>query len=148
MPHYQVHGETAAKLRIVFDTLSQTRASICSTIHSIGSARGRAMTWRDSPCREQFPCKWSNRPVGQLIVAATNDSVSSIPRFSVVSTTSLNTSCPNQERIVATLKAKPAASSPACSWRNSRDCARVSFADITRACEEAIKDSLIHGIRM
>jgi SpoVK/Ycf46/Vps4 family AAA+-type ATPase len=53
---------------------------------------------------------------------------------------------PDQERIVATLKAKLGSFKSRVLWAQLARLAQgLSFADITRACEEAIKDSLIHG---
>lgn len=141
-------GETAAKLRIVFDTLSQTRGVyLFDEFDSIGSARGLSNDVGEiRRVVNSFLQMVEQDQSDSLIVAAINDvgilDTALFRRFDDL----IKYELPDQERIVATLKAKLGSFKSSVLWAPLARLAQgLSFADITRACEEAIKDSLIHG---
>jgi SpoVK/Ycf46/Vps4 family AAA+-type ATPase len=141
-------GETAAKLRIVFETLSQTRGVyLFDEFDSIGSARELSNDVGEiRRVVNSFLQMVEQDQSESLIIAATNHvgilDRALFRRFDDI----IKYELPDRERILATLKAKLGTFKVA-----KLDFARLvrlatglSFADITRACEEAIKDSLIH----
>jgi SpoVK/Ycf46/Vps4 family AAA+-type ATPase len=141
-------GETAAKLRIVFETLSQTRGVyLFDEFDSIGSARGISNDVGEiRRVVNSFLQMVEQDQSDSLIVAATNHGRILDPalfrRFDDI----IKYELPDRERIVATLKAKLGnLKTTKILWGQLARLAQgLSFADITRACEEAIKDSLIH----
>ncbi|PWB83739.1 MAG: ATPase [Methylocystaceae bacterium] len=141
-------GETAAKLRIVFETLHQTRGVyLFDEFDSIGPARG--MTNDVGEIRRvvnSFLQMVEQDQSESLIVAATNHAGILDPalfrRFDDI----IEYDLPDRDQIVATLRAKLGGFKTArLSWvRLANQAQGLSYADITRACEEAIKDSLIY----
>lgn len=142
-------GETAAKLRIVFETLSRTRGVyLFDEFDSIGSARDLSNDVGEiRRVVNSFLQMVEQDQSDSLIVAATNHvgilDRALFRRFDDV----IKYELPDRERIIATLKAKLGNfSTRKIVWTKLARLAQgLSFADITRACEEAIKDSLIHG---
>jgi SpoVK/Ycf46/Vps4 family AAA+-type ATPase len=142
-------GETAAKLRIVFETLNQTRGVyLFDEFDSIGSARGLSNDVGEiRRVVNSFLQMVEQDHSDSLIVAATNYAGLLDPalfrRFDDV----VKYELPDGDRIVETLRAKVGGFKTAkLLWPKLATLARgLSFADIARACEEAIKDSLIHG---
>lgn len=142
-------GETAAKLRIVFETLNQTRGVyLFDEFDSIGSARGLSNDVGEiRRVVNSFLQMVEQDHSDSLIIAATNHvgilDRALFRRFDDV----VKYELPDATRIVETLQAKIGELKTAkIQWPKLAILARgLSFADITRACEDAIKDSLIHG---
>lgn len=141
-------GETAAKLRVVFETLSQTRGVyLFDEFDSIGSARNLSNDVGEiRRVVNSFLQMVEQDQSDSLIIAATNHvgilDRALFRRFDDI----IKYELPDRERIVATLKAKLGTfkMSKLDLPKLARVARGLSFADITRACEEAIKDSLIH----
>jgi SpoVK/Ycf46/Vps4 family AAA+-type ATPase len=141
-------GETAAKLRLIFETLNQTRGVyLFDEFDSIGSARG--LTNDVGEIRRvlnSFLQMVEQDHSDSLVVAATNHvgilDRALFRRFDDV----IEYDLPDRSRIVATLKAKLGAfKTQKIQWPRIATLARgLNYADITRACEDAIKDALIH----
>lgn len=142
-------GETAAKLRIVFDNLSQTRGVyLFDEFDSIGSARGLSNDVGEiRRVVNSFLQMVEQDQSDSLIIAATNHGGILDPalfrRFDDI----IKYQLPDSEHVIAVLKAKLVGfKTGKIVWSSLAKVARgLSFADITRACEEAIKESLIHG---
>jgi SpoVK/Ycf46/Vps4 family AAA+-type ATPase len=141
-------GETAAKLRIVFETLSQTRGVyLFDEFDSIGSARDLSNDVGEiRRVVNSFLQMVEQDTSDSLIVAATNHigilDRALFRRFDDV----IQYELPDQERIVEALKAKLGLfKTYKIQWTKIARLANgLSFADITRASEEAIKDAIIH----
>lgn len=141
-------GETAAKLRIVFETLGQTRGVyLFDEFDSIGSARD--LTNDVGEIRRvvnSFLQMVEQDTSDSLIIAATNHigilDRALFRRFDDV----IRYELPDQGRIVETLKTKLGLfKTHKVQWTKIARLAKgLSFADITRASEEAIKDAIIH----
>jgi SpoVK/Ycf46/Vps4 family AAA+-type ATPase len=141
-------GETAAKLRLIFETLNQTRGVyLFDEFDSIGSARG--LTNDVGEIRRvlnSFLQMVEQDHSDSLVVAATNHvgilDRALFRRFDDV----IEYDLPDRSRIFATLKAKLGAlKTQKIQWPRIATLARgLNYADITRACEDAIKDALIH----
>jgi SpoVK/Ycf46/Vps4 family AAA+-type ATPase len=142
-------GETAAKLRLIFEALNQTRGVyLFDEFDSIGSARG--LTNDVGEIRRvlnSFLQMVEQDHSDSLVVAATNHvrilDRALFRRFDDV----IEYDLPDRGRIVETLKVKLGAFAPAkMQWPKVAMAAQgLNFADITRACEDAIKDAIIHG---
>jgi SpoVK/Ycf46/Vps4 family AAA+-type ATPase len=141
-------GETAAKLRLIFEALSQTRGVyLFDEFDSIGSAR--ELTNDVGEIRRvlnSFLQMVEQDNSDSLVIAATNH-VGALDRalfrrFDDV----VEYDLPDKARIVETLKAKLGGfKTQKIAWTNAATMAiGLSFADIARACEDAIKDALIH----
>jgi SpoVK/Ycf46/Vps4 family AAA+-type ATPase len=141
-------GETAAKLRIVFETLSQTRGVYqFDEFDSIGSARNLSNDVGEiRRVVNSFLQMVEQDQSDSLIIAATNQvdilDRAVFRRFDDI----IKYELPDRERVIATLKAKLGAfKTSRIDWAKLARLAQgLSFADITRACEEAVKESLIH----
>jgi SpoVK/Ycf46/Vps4 family AAA+-type ATPase len=141
-------GETAAKLRVLFDALGQTRGIyLFDEFDSIGSARGLANDVGEiRRVVNSFLQMVEQDSSDSLIVAATNHvgilDRALFRRFDDV----INYELPDRNHIVEVLKLKLGSfKTQKMMW--SRLAARaegLSYADITRAVEDAIKDALIH----
>jgi SpoVK/Ycf46/Vps4 family AAA+-type ATPase len=141
-------GETAAKLRLVFEALNQTRGVyLFDEFDSIGSTRG--LTNDVGEIRRvlnSFLQMVEQDNSDSLVIAATNHvgmlDRALFRRFDDVIAYDL----PDRERILETLKTKLGAfKAPAIQFARLATAARgLSFADITRACEDSIKDAIIH----
>jgi SpoVK/Ycf46/Vps4 family AAA+-type ATPase len=136
-------GETAAKLRLIFEALNHTRGVyLFDEFDSIGSARG--LTNDVGEIRRvlnSFLQMVEQDNSDSLVVAATNHvrilDRALFRRFDDV----IEYDLPDRARIIETLKAKLGA------FRADKIAASaqgLNFADITRACEDAIKDAIIH----
>jgi SpoVK/Ycf46/Vps4 family AAA+-type ATPase len=141
-------GETAAKLRIIFETLSQTRGVyLFDEFDSIGSARDLSNDVGEiRRVVNSFLQMVEQDNSDSLIIAATNQvgilDRALFRRFDDM----IKYELPDQDRVVETLKVKLGTfRTHKLQWTKLAQLARgLSFADITRACEEAIKDALIH----
>lgn len=142
-------GETSAKLRIVFETLSQTRGVfLFDEFDSIGSARDLSNDVGEiRRVVNSFLQMVEQDQSDSLIVAATNHigilDRALFRRFDDI----IKYDLPDRAQVVAALQTKLGNfKTSKIDWAKlSRLALGLSFADITRACEEAIKDSLIHG---
>jgi SpoVK/Ycf46/Vps4 family AAA+-type ATPase len=142
-------GETAAKLRIVFETLSQTRGVyLFDEFDSIGSARDLSNDVGEiRRVVNSFLQMVEEDQSESLIVAATNHvgilDRAFFRRFDDI----IKYELPDAARITETLKTKLGQFYVSKNgWAKLSKLARgLSFADITRACEDAIKEALIEG---
>ncbi len=141
-------GETAAKLRLIFEALQQTRGVyLFDEFDSIGSARGLSNDVGEiRRVVNSFLQLVEQDQSSSLIIAATNHAALLDPALFRRFDDLIEYQLPDNQRIIDTLKAKlgsfPAKSMP---WTTvARTAKGLSFADITRACEDAIKDALIH----
>jgi SpoVK/Ycf46/Vps4 family AAA+-type ATPase len=142
-------GETAAKLRLVFETLGRTRGVyLFDEFDSIGSARGMGNDVGEiRRVVNSFLQLVEQDHSDSLVIAATNHAQildsALFRRFDDM----IRYDLPDKQRIVETLKAKLGHfKSQKVQWLKIATLARgLSFADIARACDEAVKDSLIHG---
>jgi SpoVK/Ycf46/Vps4 family AAA+-type ATPase len=141
-------GETAAKLRLIFEALNQTRGVyLFDEFDSIGSARG--LTNDVGEIRRvlnSFLQMVEQDNSDSLVIAATNHvrilDRALFRRFDDV----IEYDLPDKARIIETLKAKLGAFRvDKIQWAKVAASAQgLNFADITRACEDAIKDAIIH----
>lgn len=142
-------GETAAKLRIVFETLNQTRGVyLFDEFDSIGSTRDASNDVGEiRRVVNSFLQMVEQDHSDSLIVAATNQIGMLDPalfrRFDDVITYEL----PTVELAAAALKTKLGGfKTYRIQWAKLANLAvGLSFADISRAAEDAIKDVIIHG---
>lgn len=141
-------GETAAKLRLIFQAIQQTRGVyLFDEFDSIGSARGLSNDVGEiRRIVNSFLQLVEQDSSNSLVIAATNHAKILDPALFRRFDDLIHYELPDRGRVVETLKAKLgnfAASS--IQWTKAAVVARgLSFADITRACEESIKDALIH----
>jgi SpoVK/Ycf46/Vps4 family AAA+-type ATPase len=141
-------GETAAKLRLIFEALNQTRGVyLFDEFDSIGSTRGLANDVGEiRRVLNSFLQMVEQDHSDSLVVAATNHvrilDRALFRRFDDV----IEYDLPDKARIVETLKVKLAAFANAkIQWPKVAMAAQgLNFADVTRACEDAIKDAIIH----
>jgi SpoVK/Ycf46/Vps4 family AAA+-type ATPase len=142
-------GETAAKLRIVFETLGQTRGVyLFDEFDSIGSARDLGHDVGEMRrVVNSFLQMVEEDSSDSLIVAATNHvgilDHALFRRFDDV----IQYELPDELRIVETLRGKLGTFPRSkVQWRKlARLAEGLSYADVTRAAEEAVKDAIIHG---
>jgi SpoVK/Ycf46/Vps4 family AAA+-type ATPase len=142
-------GATAAKLRLVFDAISQTRAVyLFDEFDSIGSERGLANDVGEiRRVVSSFLQMVEQDHSDSLIIAATNHikllDRALFRRFDDV----VRFELPNSERIRLVLKSRLSGFNP--EKINFAAAAKLayglSYADITRATEDAIKDVVISG---
>ncbi|CEJ87992.1 putative ATPase [Hyphomicrobium sp. GJ21] len=140
-------GETAAKLRLVFDAIAQTRAVyLFDEFDSIGSERGLSNDVGEiRRVVNSFLQMVEQDTSDSLILAATNHphilDRALFRRFDNI----LEYSLPNKTEITIALKSKLAgAKAKDVRWPRLADRALgLSYADITRAAEDAIKHGLI-----
>jgi SpoVK/Ycf46/Vps4 family AAA+-type ATPase len=141
-------GETASKLRLIFDSTVQTRGIyFFDEFDAIGSQRGSANDVGEiSRVLNSFLHMIENDQSHSLIVAATNHPEildrALFRRFDDV----LHYDLPAADDIVELLKTRVAKlAEKRFSWRRLAELAKgLSHADVTRAAEEAVKDALIH----
>lgn len=142
-------GETAAKLRLIFEALSHTRGIyLFDEFDSIGSARGMLNDVGEiRRIVNSFLQMVEQDDSDSLIVAATNHPKildrALFRRFDDV----IEYSLPSTAQIAEALKAKLSTfHTHKIQWSKAALVARgLSFADITRASEDSIKDAIIHG---
>jgi SpoVK/Ycf46/Vps4 family AAA+-type ATPase len=142
-------GETAAKLRIVFETLTRTRGVyLFDEFDSIGSARDLGNDVGEMRrVVNSFLQMVEQDSSDSLIIAATNHigilDHALFRRFDDV----IQYELPDQVRIIETLQGKLGTFPRSkVQWRKLAALADgMSYADITRTAEEAVKDVVIHG---
>lgn len=140
-------GETAAKLRIIFETLAHTRGVyLFDEFDSIGSARDLSNDVGEiRRVVNSFLQMVEQDNSDSLIIAATNHigilDRALFRRFDDI----IKYELPDQKRTIETLKAKLGNfQTTKIEWTSLARMAKgLSFADITRACEDAIKDAII-----
>jgi SpoVK/Ycf46/Vps4 family AAA+-type ATPase len=141
-------GETAAKLRLIFEALNQTRGVyLFDEFDSIGSSRG--LTNDVGEIRRvlnSFLQMVEQDNSDSLVIAATNHvgmlDRALFRRFDDV----IEYHLPDKAQIEETLRAKLLGfKTQKMMWAKAASLAEgLNFADITRACEDAIKDALVH----
>lgn len=142
-------GETAGKLRLIFDAIQQTRGVyLFDEFDSIGSQRGLANDVGEiRRVLNSFLQMVEQDNSDSLLIAATNHPElldrALFRRFDDV----IEYQLPEQEEIVATLKSKLASfKTGRMQWATAAEAAAgLSFGDITRVSADAIKDVIIHG---
>lgn len=140
-------GETAAKLRQVFEALAHTRGVyLFDEFDSIGSARGLNNDVGEiRPIVNSFLQMVEQDDFDSLVIAATNHvdilDRALFRRFDDV----IEYHLPNSAQIVEALKVKlSTVKTERIQWTKAAIAAQgLSFADIARACEDAIKDTII-----
>ncbi len=141
-------GETAAKLRQVFDATSRTRGVyFFDEFDAIGSQRGIANDVGEiRRVLNSFLQMIEQDRSHSLVVAATNHPAildsALFRRFDDV----LHYELPEKSQIVCLLEARLSSSVTAgVQWQRLAELAAgLSYAEITRASDEALKDALIH----
>jgi SpoVK/Ycf46/Vps4 family AAA+-type ATPase len=142
-------GATGAKLRLVFDAIAQTRAVyLFDEFDSIGSERGLGNDVGEiRRVVSTFLQMVEQDHSDSVIIAATNHIAlldrALFRRFDDI----IRFEMPNAEQAKLMLQSRLSGFKPAkINWTTiARLAAGLSYADITRACEDAIKDVLISG---
>ena len=142
-------GETAAKLRQVFDATEQTRGVyFFDEFDAIGSQRGLANDVGEvRRILNSFLQMIEQDGSHSLIVAATNHpdilDHALFRRFDDV----LHYELPNEDRIATVLKSRLAQmAAKSVSWqRLANTAAGLSYAEVARASNEALKEALVEG---
>jgi SpoVK/Ycf46/Vps4 family AAA+-type ATPase len=140
-------GETAAKLRLIFDAIAQTRAVyLFDEFDSIGSERGLGNDVGEIRRVVNSFLQMVEQDISDsLIIAATNHATildrALFRRFDDIITYEL----PAGDQIAAVLKAKLAGfKSGGIEWTKLAKAAQgLSYGDLTRAVEDAIKKAII-----
>lgn len=140
-------GETAAKLRLIFDAIGQTRGVyLFDEFDSIGSERGLGNDVGEMRrVVSSFLQMVERDHSDSVIIAATNNKSlldrALFRRFDDI----IQFELPDLERIKLVLRARLSGFKPkGIKWADAAKTALgMSFADITRACEDAIKDALV-----
>jgi SpoVK/Ycf46/Vps4 family AAA+-type ATPase len=141
-------GETAAKLRLIFDAISQSRGVyLFDEFDSIGSQRGLNNDVGEiRRVLNSFLQLIEQDDSDSLLLAATNHpdilDHALFRRFDDV----VEYGLPEHDLLINALKAKLAMFNKSkIDWQKlAVSAAGLSYADITRACEDAIKDAVIH----
>jgi SpoVK/Ycf46/Vps4 family AAA+-type ATPase len=141
-------GETAAKLRLIFDNIAQTRGVyLFDEFDSIGSQRGLINDVGEiRRVLNSFLQLIEQNGSDSLLLAATNHrdilDHALFRRFDDV----IEYKLPHKTLVTAALKSKLAGFKKlAIRWAELAKAAEgLSYGDITRACEDAIKDAIIH----
>lgn len=142
-------GETSAKLRLIFDAIAQTRGVyLFDEFDSIGSKRTASNDVGEiRRVLNSFLQFIEQDTSNSLILAATNHpdilDHALFRRFDDV----IEYGVPQKEHVIRTLKAKlTGIKKIRLNWKQLAKLAvGLSYADITRACEEAMKDAIIKG---
>jgi SpoVK/Ycf46/Vps4 family AAA+-type ATPase len=142
-------GETAAKLRLIFDAIQQTRGVyLFDEFDSIGSQRGLGNDVGEiRRVLNSFLQMIESDHSDSILIAATNHvdllDYALFRRFDDV----IEYQLPEKKEITATFKSKLAGyAAPRIQWAKITDVSEgLSYGDITKACENAIKDSVIHN---
>jgi len=141
-------GETAAKLRLVFDAIAQTRAVyLFDEFDSIGSERGLANDVGEiRRVVNSFLQMVEQDNSDSMIIAATNHPTildrALFRRFDDI----IEYALPNADEIKTALRAKLAGTKTGTriEWAKlAKRAAGLSYADLTRAIEDALKHALI-----
>jgi len=141
-------GETAAKLRLVFDAIAQSRGVyLFDEFDSIGSQRGQVNDVGEiRRILNSFLQMIEQDESDSIILAATNHSdildYALFRRFDDV----IEFVLPDQPLIIKLLKNKLSASKTSrIDWKKlAEEASGLSYADISKVCEDAIKDAIIH----
>ena len=141
-------GETAAKLRLIFEAISQSRGIyLFDEFDSIGSHRSLNNDVGEiRRVLNSFLQLIEQDDSDSLLLAATNHpdmlDLALFRRFDDV----IEYMLPERELLISVLKAKLAVFNKSkIDWQKlSVSATGLSYADITRACEDAIKDAVIH----
>lgn len=141
-------GETAAKLRLIFDVIAQTRGVyLFDEFDSIGSQRGLSNAVGEiRRVLNSFLQMVEQDDSNSLLIAATNHvqilDAALFRRFDDV----IEYQLPESLQIVNLLKSKLTIfKTSRIQWEKAAELANgLSYGDITKACEDAIKDSIIH----
>jgi len=142
-------GETSAKLRLIFDAIQQTRGVyLFDEFDSIGSQRGLANDVGEiRRVLNSFLQMIEQDDSDSLLIAATNHveilDYALFRRFDDI----IEYQIPQKKEIESALKTKLAMfSTTKIQWSKIADVAiGLSYGDISKACEDAIKDSIIHN---
>jgi SpoVK/Ycf46/Vps4 family AAA+-type ATPase len=142
-------GETAAKLRLVFDALNQTRGVyFFDEFDSIGSERGLGNDVGEIRRVVNSFLQMVEQDVSDsLVIAATNHvgllDRAMFRRFDDI----IEFDLPDEQQIKALLRTKLSGfTAPKMRWAAiARSGSGLSYADITRAAEDAMKSALIDG---
>ena len=142
-------GETASKLRLIFEALAHTRGVyLFDEFDSIGSARGMLNDVGEiRRIVNSFLQMVEQDNSDSLVIAATNHPKildrALFRRFDDV----IEYSLPNASQIIDALKSKLSSfRTQKIQWTKAASVARgLSFAELSRACEDAIKDAIING---
>lgn len=140
-------GETAAKLRLVFDAIAQTRAVyLFDEFDSIGSERGLGNDVGEiRRVVNSFLQMVEQDASDSLIIAATNHAAildkALFRRFDDI----IRYDLPTQKQAAAVLKSKLAGfKSGRMQWQTlGKKAAGLSYGDLTRAVEDAIKHAIV-----
>jgi SpoVK/Ycf46/Vps4 family AAA+-type ATPase len=141
-------GETAAKLRLIFEAISQLRGVyLFDEFDSIGSQRGLSNDVGEiRRVLNSFLQLIEQDDSDSLLLAATNHpeilDYALFRRFDDV----VEYGLPDRELIISALQAKLSLFQKSkINWQKLADSASgLSYADITRSCENAIKEAIIH----
>ena len=141
-------GETAAKLRLIFEALSRTRGVyLFDEFDSIGSARGLGNDVGEvRRILNSFLQMVEQDDSDSLVIAATNHvgilDRALFRRFDDV----IEYDLPDKARIAEALRVKLSSfKTDKIQWAKAAAAAQgLSFADIARSCEDAIKDAIVH----
>ena len=140
-------GETAAKLRLIFEAVEQTRAVyLFDEFDSIGMARGSENDVGEMRrILNSFLVFVENHRGNSVIIAATNHGHlldrALYRRFDDL----IELGMPTPELAERTLRERLAGQKSRLSWAKLASAADgLSYAEITRVCEESIKDMLLH----
>jgi len=142
-------GETAGKLRLIFDAIQQTRGVyLFDEFDSIGSQRGNVNDVGEiRRVLNSFLQMIEEDTSDSLLIAATNHSElldhALFRRFDDL----IEYDLPEKKEIIAALKTKLASfKTSRIQWIKAAEAAdQLSYGDITRVCEDAIKDAIIHN---
>lgn len=142
-------GETAAKLRLIFDAIEQTRGVyLFDEFDSIGSQRGNVNDVGEiRRVLNSFLQMIEQDSSDSLLIAATNHHElldhALFRRFDDL----IEYELPAKDEIIAAMKSKLASyKTSRIFWTKAAVVAEtLSYGDITRACEDAIKDAIIHN---
>lgn len=142
-------GETAGKLRLIFDAITQTRGVyLFDEFDSIGSQRGMANDVGEiRRVLNSFLQMTEQDDSDSLLIAATNHPElldrALFRRFDDV----IEYHLPDQKEIIVALKSKLATfKTGRIAWTKVAQFAEgLSYGDLTRASEDAIKDAIIHN---
>jgi len=143
-------GETASKLRLIFDAIQQTRGVyLFDEFDSIGSQRGALNDVGEMRrTLNSFLQMIEQDASDSLLIAATNHSElldhALFRRFDDV----IEYELPEKKEVISTLKSKLASfKTSRIQWAKAAETAdQLSYGDITRVCEDAIKDAVIHNL--
>lgn len=141
-------GETASKLRLIFEAITQSRGVyLFDEFDSIGSQRGLSNDVGEiRRVLNSFLQLIEQDDSDSILLAATNHpeilDYALFRRFDDV----VEYVLPEQEQLISALQAKLAVFQKSkIDWKKLAGAATgLSYADITRACEEAIKEAIIH----